>query len=124
MRRRLAELEPFVVEYTELKKALAIVERVSPPNEVPAPTRRTSTSRRSSPRRGSGRTSPKKGAAATSRAEQFVGLVAAEPGITVAQAAKKMGMDKANALYTVARKLVTDGVLVKDGTGFRPSPST
>jgi DNA-binding IscR family transcriptional regulator len=46
-------------------------------------------------------------------------LVKAHPGITVAEIAEKMGI-KQNYLYRVLPGLAKDGLVVKDGRGWKP----
>jgi hypothetical protein len=53
-----------------------------------------------------------------SQADRFLKLVTDNPGITVAQAASKMGMQRANALYSVASRLSREGKVTKQGTGY------
>jgi hypothetical protein len=53
-----------------------------------------------------------------SQADRFLKLVTDNPGITVAQAASKMGMARANALYSVASRLSREGKVTKQGTGY------
>jgi hypothetical protein len=52
------------------------------------------------------------------QADRFLGLVRDTPGITVAQAAGKMGMARPNALYSVASRLAKEGKVTKRGTGY------
>jgi hypothetical protein len=42
-------------------------------------------------------------------------LVADQPGITLAQAAKQFGLKDATSLYAVARRLQDDGLVQKSG---------
>lgn len=55
------------------------------------------------------------------RREQFIQIVGESPGITVAQAADKMGMAGPNYLYRVAGQLAEQGKLRKDGAKFFPA---
>jgi Fic family protein len=54
------------------------------------------------------------------RREQFLATVKEQPGITVAQAAKKLGVSPPNALYALAKRLVKEGELTKAGAGYAP----
>ena len=53
------------------------------------------------------------------RGVEALELVKAHPGITVAEIAEKMGI-KQNYLYRVLPGLATDGLVVKDGRGWKP----
>ena len=53
-----------------------------------------------------------------SRGAQALQLVQDNPGITIAQIAEKMGI-KQNYLYRVLPGLAEDGLVVKDGPGWR-----
>jgi hypothetical protein len=46
-----------------------------------------------------------------------------EPGITVPEIAEKMGI-KQNYLYRVLPGLAADGLVVKDGRGWKPKDAT
>jgi hypothetical protein len=52
------------------------------------------------------------------RRDQFLAAVKEEPGITVAQAAKKLRVSPPNALYALAKRLVKDGEIAKTGAGY------
>lgn len=52
--------------------------------------------------------------------QQLTDAVAARPGITVAQAAQRIGVDP-TALYPVIRRLETRGQIVKRGRELHPS---
>ena len=49
------------------------------------------------------------------------GLVAAQPGITLAQAAVQFGLKDATGLYAVARRLQNDVLVHKTGVELRPT---
>jgi DNA invertase Pin-like site-specific DNA recombinase len=126
--KRMAELKPMVDEYTELEK---VAQRlgVKPAAAAPAQSgshsrgrsRRAKTSRASS--NGSGATTTARsrsrrsatGARRSERAEQILAMAAEQPGITVAEVAKKMGVD-ATGLYRPVRRLLKEGRLRKKGT--------
>jgi transposase-like protein len=57
-------------------------------------------------------------AAKGQRQAQFLGAVKEKPGITVAEIAKKLGVSPPNALYTLAKRLVKQGKVVKSGAGY------
>jgi hypothetical protein len=52
------------------------------------------------------------------RRDEFLGAVKKQPGITVAQAAKKLGVSPPNALYALAKRLVKEGEITKTGAGY------
>src|SRR4051812_26515555 len=123
--RRLKELKPLVDEYARLKAADAALDGLAPaapstPSRSrgrrhpapakPAPRRRgdaNGTSRRGRPK-GSG-----------TRAKEALDLVTANPGITIPEIAEKMGI-KQNYLYRVLPGLADEGLVAKDGRGWRP----
>jgi transposase-like protein len=125
IRARLAQLEELLAEQEQLKKALDALEGVTgvgrgragaPGARGESPAGRgkrapTGASRgaRSARRRGG-----------PSRAEQFVALVAERPGITVAEAAERLGTSR-NTLYNLTARLQREGRLRKDGRGFYPA---
>jgi hypothetical protein len=119
---RLKELKPLVDEYQCLDAAVAALDGVPPamnassaprraPAHTPAPPARerstTHSERRGRPK-GSG----------TRRAEALA-LVKENPGITIPELAEKMGI-KQNYLYRVLPGLASDGLVVKDGRGWKP----
>ena len=60
-------------------------------------------------------------ARAGGRREQLLALVVAQPGITLAQAAKQFGLKDATGLYAVARRLQNDGLVRKRGAELHPT---
>lgn len=72
-----------------------------------------STTQQDSPRR---RGRPK---GTGTRANEALALVRDKPGITIPEIAAKMGI-KQNYLYRVLPSLATDGLVEKDGRGWRP----
>jgi hypothetical protein len=52
------------------------------------------------------------------RRDEFLAAVKEQPGITVAQAAKKLGVSPPNALYALAKRLVKEGEVTKAGAGY------
>lgn len=97
---RLAELEQ---EAEELRKSLRTVAGES--ESKPRQRKRSN---------GNGSRPGRKG----KRAEEFVAIVRDEPGITVTDAAKKMGI-KPNYLYRLAKQVADRGQVVKDGNGYK-----
>jgi hypothetical protein len=115
---RLTELKPLVDEYARLQAAAAALDGVPAPAAHPGPPRRAA-ARPSAGRRGAthGRRGRPKGSG--TRGVEALELVKAHPGITVAEIAEKMGI-KQNYLYRVLPGLATDGLVVKDGRGWKP----
>ena len=60
-------------------------------------------------------------ARAGGRREQLLALVVAQPGVTLAQAARQFGLKDATGLYAVARRLQDDGLVRKSGTELHPA---
>ena len=53
------------------------------------------------------------------RGAEALALVKENPGLTVPQIAEKMGI-KQNYLYRVLPALAADGLVIKDGRGWKP----
>lgn len=104
---RLAELQPLMAEASELEKALAGVRSNVDLNSTPTAAPKAKTKRNN----GSANRAPR-----GSVKEQFLALIEAEPGIKVADAAKRMEKGP-NYLYKLAGDLVKSGTLAKDGNG-------
>jgi hypothetical protein len=62
-------------------------------------------------------------ARAGGRRDQLLALVVDQPGITIAQAAKRFGLKDATGLYAVARRLQDDGLVRKSGAELHPAAS-
>ena len=60
-------------------------------------------------------------ARAGGRRDQLLALVVDQPGITLAQAAKRFGLKDATGLYAVARRLQDDGLVRKSGAELHPA---
>lgn len=123
MQARLRELKPLVEEYGRLEAAVAALEGVSGAATAARPARATrsrSTSSRSAKRRpestgGTGKRGRPKGSG--KRGKEALDLVRAQPGITIPEIAKKMGIQQ-NYLYRVLPGLAQDGLVRKDGKGW------
>jgi hypothetical protein len=102
---RMKELRPAVDEYNRLEQAAAALSGVADGRSRPT---RTTRRRRGRPR-GSG-----------TRAKQALELVRAQPGITIAELAKAMGIH-ANYLYRVMPTLEAEGQVVKRDRGWHPA---
>ena len=109
---RLRELAPLVAEFEELR---AVADRLgldlAP--ELPAPSP-------SSGRASRGRRAGATQAVGARRREEVAELVRRRPGLTVAQLAAELDVDR-TALYRVIRRLEADGRVVKEGAKVRPA---
>ena len=119
---RLSELKPLVDQYARLQAAAATLDGLPVAAASPAPTRRRAV-RHASPadaRRTAG-THAKRGRpnGTATRAKQALELVQANPGITIPEMAEKIGI-KQNYLYRVLPGLANEGLVTKDGRGWRP----
>lgn len=91
---------------------------------VPQPTTTTTEARTRTPAKPASThrvsSSPSR-ARAGARRDQLLALVAAQPGITLAQAATQFGLKDATSLYAVARRLQDDGLVHKSGVELHPT---
>jgi DNA invertase Pin-like site-specific DNA recombinase len=124
--KRMAELKPMVDEYAELEQ---VAQRLGVKPAATASAKSGPRSR-SRGRRGRARSASSNGSRGTTtarsrkpatnarrseRAEQILSMAAEQPGITVAEVARKMGVD-ATGLYRPVRRLLKEGRLRKRGT--------
>jgi len=121
---RLMELKPLVDEYQRLEAAAAALDGVTATHRAAAPRRQTRratapTARTRGAAHGARRRGRPKGSG--TRGAEALALVTAHPGITIPELADKMGI-KQNYLYRVLPGLAEDGLVVKDGRGWRPVP--
>jgi len=112
LEKRLQELEPMVREHAQVRAALAALRGAASPTRRAArngttPAARPATGRRGRPR-GSG-----------SRAQEALSHVHRQPGITIAELAKRMKI-KPNYLYRVLPQLEKDGKIQKRDKGYHP----
>ena len=121
---RLKELKPLVDEYQRLEAAVAALDGVPATpltsSTSPATTRRAATRTTATRNRGAshgGRRGRPKGSG--TRGAEALALVKATPGITIPEIAAKMGI-KQNYLYRVLPGLAEDGLVVKEGRGWKP----
>jgi hypothetical protein len=116
---RLKELKPLVDEYQRLEAAAAALDGVpaTPPMHA-TPVRRAP--RATARKRGAthGRRGRPKGSG--TRGAEALALVKENPGITIPEIAAKLGV-KQNYLYRVLPSLADDGLVVKDGRGWKPT---
>jgi hypothetical protein len=113
---RLTELRPLVDEYQRLEAAAAALEGVSPSATRRTPARATASARTRGAAHGRRRGRPK---GSGTRGAEALALVRATPGITIPEIAEKMGI-KQNYLYRVLPGLAQDGLVIRDGRGWRP----
>lgn len=110
---RLKELEDEVVKLQAARAALVGSRR------GPGRPSRATTSRRAAARtRGPGR--PRGRRSGNTRANQALELVRNQPGITIPQVAEAMKIES-NYLYRVMPKLVSEGLITRDGQGWYPA---
>lgn len=75
------------------------------PSTASGGSQRRASSNRSAPTRSGG-----------NRKGELLSVIKANPGVTVAEAAEKLGLGSANYLYRVRDELVQEGAVRKDGT--------
>jgi len=114
---RLKELRPLVDEYERLEAAERALSGVGGTTTRAASTSSTPRRRRGSGGSSNGRRGRPRGSG--TRAKQALELVRAKPGITIPELADAMGI-KQNYLYRVLPALAEDGLVFKDGRGWRP----
>jgi hypothetical protein len=118
---RLTELKPLVDEYARLQAAAAALDGVVALSAGPNAARRAA-----APPSGTGReaTHRKRGRPKGSgtRAVEVLEIVKAHPGIRIAEIAEKIGI-KENYLYRVLPALAQDGLVIKEGRGWKPKDS-
>ena len=118
---RMRELEPLVAEYEELKRIAESLQL----NPASAPTRSraakpaSSGRARSQRRTAQRRTARPRRAASGGRREDILRLVGENPGITINQLGKQLGVDP-TGLYRPVRALVAEGRIDKQGPSLRP----
>ena len=114
---RVKELAPMVQEYERLLAAIEALRGSSSPAPKVLMARTSGSTGRSQGRRGR----PRGRRTGPTRAQQLLTVVQEQPGITVTEAATKLGMDSPTLLYQVARRLTEDGQLRKEGSGYHPA---
>jgi len=119
LEKRLRELEPLINEHAQVRKALDALEGVGKRAQgtVRPGARRARTAKAvtAAPGRGRPRGSGR-------RAQEVLAHVHKQPGITIAELAKRMKI-KANYLYRVLPQLEKDGKLHKRDKGYHPPDS-
>jgi ribosomal protein S25 len=119
LEKRLRELEPLITEHAHLRKALDALEgagkRVA--GTAGSVAKRSRAVKASGAVRGRGR--PR---GTGSRAQEVLAHVHKQPGVTIAELAKRMKI-KPNYLYRILPQLEKDGKLHKRDNGYHPPES-
>jgi hypothetical protein len=116
---RLKELKPLVDEYERLEAAataLATVTETPPAGPARRAPQRAAATTRTRGATGSRRRGRPKGSG--TRGAEALALVKTTPGITIPEMAEKMGI-KQNYLYRVLPGLAQDGLVIKEGRGWK-----
>jgi hypothetical protein len=115
LEKRLRELEPLIKEHAQIREALDAIKGVGKRAEAAAgAARRGRTARARTASRGPGRPRGTGG-----RAQEVLKLVHKQPGITLAELARRMKIQP-NYLYRVLPHLVKDGKVTKRDKGYHP----
>jgi hypothetical protein len=118
---RLKELRPLYEEFLQLEKAKEALEGVGGaprrrgPGRPPGSRNASTTTRRASSGNGRRRRRGRKGG---NRADQVLGVIRENPGISVSEIGDRLGMKQKNYLYRVVGNLQSEGAVKKDGRGF------
>ena len=116
---RLNELKPLVDEYARLQAAAEALAGVPAAASTPARSRGAQhTKPAKSRRKVATHAKPGRPKGTGTRAKQALEIVTATPGITIPEIAEKMAI-KQNYLYRVLPSLAEDGLVEKDGRGWR-----
>lgn len=110
---RMQELEPLVKEYEELRRIATAIDTEA---AALAGDGASARGRRAAPRRSLRASGPGKGGHGA-RSEEAQKLIAAQPGVTVAELAERMGIGT-TYLYRLLPRLEREGVLRKQGKGY------
>jgi hypothetical protein len=119
---RLKELRPLYEEYLQLEKAKEALEGVGSaaprrrgPGRPPGSRNASTATRRASGGNGRRR---RRGRGGANRADQVLGVIRENPGISVSAIGDQLGMKQKNYLYRVVGNLQSEGAVKKDGRGF------
>jgi len=120
MEKRLKELKPMVEEHDRLEAAIAALGGVTGSRSRRASSSKGRSSAGGGRRRstGTGKRGRPKGSG--KRGKQCAALVKKNPGITIPEIAKKIGI-KQNYLYRVMPALEKEGLVTKKGKGWYPT---
>jgi hypothetical protein len=118
---RLKELRPLVDEYQRLEAAAAALDGVSRGASTSAAARSTpARGTTAAPKKAAGRARRGRPKGSGTRGAEALAIVRANPGISIPEIAAQMGI-KQNYLYRVLPGLAEDGLVVKDGRGWKPT---
>jgi len=117
---RLRELQDEVSKLEAARSALVGTRRGPGRPRRAAPTTRTAAAATTSTRRRRSPGRPRGRRGGNTRANQALELVRAQPGITIPQVAEAMKIEP-NYLYRVMPKLVSEGLITRDGQGWHPA---
>jgi len=126
MTSRMTELAPLVAEYRRLEEAVAALDAIGAPAKRTAPRKGKGKGKgkgtsRAAAADGAARKRGRPKGSGTRRAEALA-IVTANPGITVAEVAEKLGINQ-NYLYRVMPALAEEGLIVRSGRGWVASGS-
>jgi predicted Rossmann fold nucleotide-binding protein DprA/Smf involved in DNA uptake len=107
-------LQPLASEYEEVESAIQALQQAHGAAPKASGARKRP---RSGPRRGR----PRKGE--PTRSDQFLALVQDEPGLTIGEGAKRLGVQP-SSLYRVVAQLQERGAIEKRGRGIHPHATT
>lgn len=120
--RRIRELEPLVEEHAELRQALVAIDGERGPERTrsrkPAGARKRSGASDSKALASEQRRRP--GRPRKTKADRFLDLVRKQPGITAADAAKRL-KTAVPYVYKLAASQIEAGAIRKEGKGFVPA---
>ena len=119
LEKRLRELEPLITEHAHLRKALDALEEAGKraAGTAGSAAKRSRAVKANGAVRGRGR--PR---GTGSRAQEVLAHVHKQPGVTIAELAKRMKI-KPNYLYRILPQLEKDGKLHKRDKGYHPPES-
>jgi ribosomal protein S25 len=119
LEKRLRELEPLITEHAQVRKALDALEEAGKraAGTAASVAKRSRAVKASGAVRGRGR--PR---GTGSRAQEVLAHVHKQPGVTIAELAKRMKI-KPNYLYRILPQLEKDGKLHKRDKGYHPPES-
>ena len=118
LEKRLRELEPHVTEHAQVRQALEALKGAGTETRR----RATATVKRATSRDGATPSRRGRPSGTGARAQEALKLVRAQPGITIAELAKRMKI-KPNYLYRVLPGLEKAGHVVKRGRGYHAGDS-